>query len=342
MEEKALFRFSPIFHTTDRRGCVIIRHMGRPRSLFASILLVLLCSASAFPQSRTVAITVDDLPFAGLTAGLPSGHTAETAATMVNRKLWAAFKTHNVPVTGFVIETVVESLGSTGTELLKQWTTQGFDLGNHTYSHRDGNELREEQIEEDIVRGEKTFVPLMKAAGRNPEYFRFPMNHTGDTKEKHDAIAAFLSQRGFKLATCTIDNEDYVFNNAYVRMLAHGDKEAARKTQAEYLAYTSSEIDYYAGLHKQVLGYEPPHVMLLHANWLNADVIDQVLALFEKKGYRFVSLRTAQSDPAYQTPETFVTKFGLMWGYRWAAERGVKVNGSLETEPSKWIVEYDK
>jgi hypothetical protein len=31
-----------------------------------------------------------------------------------------------------------------------------------------------------------------------------------------------------------------------------------------------------------------------------------------------------------------------MWGYRWAAERGVKVNGRLEPEPPEWIVNYGK
>jgi hypothetical protein len=31
-----------------------------------------------------------------------------------------------------------------------------------------------------------------------------------------------------------------------------------------------------------------------------------------------------------------------MWGYRWAKERNVRVNGSLETDPPKWISEYGK
>jgi len=42
------------------------------------------------------------------------------------------------------------------------------------------------------------------------------MNHTGDTQDKHDQIAAFLSQRGYRLATCTVDNSDYLFNDAYL------------------------------------------------------------------------------------------------------------------------------
>ena len=168
------------------------------------------------------------------------------------------------------------------------------------------------------------------------------MNHTGDTKEKHDLIAGFLSQRGYQLATCTIDNSDYLFNDAYVLMLAKGDAEAVKKLRAEYVSYTSQEIDYYATLNKKVFGYEPPQVMVLHDNQLNADAIDQVLRLFEAKKYRFASLAAAQADAAYQTPETDITKFGPMWGYRWARERNVQVNGSLEPDPPKWILQYGK
>ena len=149
-----------------------------------------------------------------------------------------------------------------------------------------------------------------------------------------------MKSRGYTVAVCTIDNEDYVFNAAYLKMLARNDTASASQLRADYLAYTSTEIDYYAGLHKQVFGREIPHVMLLHVNRLNADVIDDVLKLFEEKHYSFVTLDQAMADPAYGTPDTLVIPFGWMWGYRWAKELGVKVNGTLETEPPAWITQY--
>jgi hypothetical protein len=116
-----------------------------------------------------------------------------------------------------------------------------------------------------------------------------------------------------RLAPCTIDNSDYLFNQAYVRMLSEHDSAAVR-LRAEYLSYTSAEIDYYAALGRQVFGYEPPEIMLLHDNRLNADMINELLALFEQKHYTFVSLNGALSDPAYRTPDTYVTSYGPMWG----------------------------
>ena len=78
--------------------------------------------------------------------------------------------------------------------------------------------------------------------------------------------------------------------------------------------------------------------MLLHDNQLNGDVIDSLLELFEKKGYKFVSLATAESDPAYAISDTYITQYGWMWGYRWAKELKVQVNGRLEPEPPEWVL----
>ncbi|HWO28807.1 MAG TPA: hypothetical protein VNO32_08405 [Candidatus Acidoferrum sp.] len=47
----------------------------------------------------------------------------------------------------------------------------------------------------------------------------------------------------------------------------------------------------------------------------------------------------AQSDAAYSIPDTYITEFGPMWGYRWAREQKVQVEGRLEAEPPKWVLD---
>ena len=287
-----------------------------------------------------MAITFDDLPIAA--TDIPTGTIDPGEARTINRLILESLRRHKVPATGFVIEKRVEDVGEIpGREILQQWLESGNDLANHSYSHADFNQLSIEQMEREIVSGEKSISEILRKTGRSPRYFRFPMNHTGDTVAKHDAVAAFLAQRGYKLAVCTIDNEDYVFARAYHLALLRKDNASAERLRSEYLSYTATEIDYYSGLNKQVFGYEPPHVMLLHLNRLNADTIDDVLNLFEQRHYTFVGLDKAEADQAFATPDTFVTQDGWMWGYWWARERHVKVNGNLETEPAAWVHEYE-
>lgn len=292
--------------------------------MIRALAVFAMCVTPAIAQQRTVAITLDDLPFVGPPAEAVAG----------NRALIDALRKHHAPATVFVIRGSVERLGAAGSQVVADWRAAGFDLGNHSYSHVNMNDLTVKEIEREIVRGEK-------GLGK-PRFFRFPMNHTGDTKEKHDAVAAFLAARGYQLATCTIENVDYLFSRAYVDLKSKGDAGGLDRLRREYLDYTGSEIDYYADLGKRVLGYEPPEVMLLHANPLNAEFIEPILAMFENRGYRFVSLAEAQSDPAYRIPETYITGFGPMWGYRWARERGIHVDGSLEKDPPQWIMDYGK
>jgi peptidoglycan/xylan/chitin deacetylase (PgdA/CDA1 family) len=314
------------------------------RVLFVTSFWTFSLAAGAWAQNKTVAITIDDLPYQWYD---PAVHKLTPddvkEAEQVNRKILAALARHGAPATGFVNQLKVEQLGTEeAIAILKRWTSGSFTLGNHLYAHKDADDLSVQQIEDEVVRGEATIAPLMKASGKNLEFLRFPYNHTGDTKEKHDAVAAFIAKRGYRLAPCTIDNTDWEFAWAYNKMLARHDEVGTVKLKAEYLAYTSSEIDYYAALNKQVLGYEPPEIMLLHDNQLNAAMLDDLLALFEKKGYRFVTLAEGESDPIYKQPDSYITSNGPMWGYRWAKDRGVKVNGKLEPEPPAWVTNYGK
>ena len=309
-------------------------------ALAAVVFLFLACAVEA--QVHTVAMTVDDLPFAS-TVPLPHSGAEARRAEHVNRAILDAFSRNHIPATGFVIEQRVDEIGvPVSRKILERWTRPGFDLGNHLYSHPDVNTLSVDQIEREITDGESTFGPLLKEKGRTPQFLRFPYNHMGDTKEKHDAIAAFMAEHGYRLAPCTIDNTDYEFNVTYTLALERNDEATAAKVRAAYIAYTAAEIDWYTALDKQVFGYEPPHVMLLHDSPLNADTIGEVLALFEERGYRFVSLDEALKDPAYSVPETFITKFGPMWGYRWAREKQIKVDGRNEPDPPEWISQYVK
>jgi hypothetical protein len=131
-----------------------------------------------------------------------------------------------------------------------------------------------------------------------------------------------------------------MFNQAYGIMLAHHDRDSAARLRADYLAFTAAQVDYFGKLNRQVWGYEPPQIMLIHDNQLNADVLADLLKIFAERQYRFIPLAEAEADPAYRGSDTFVTKFGPMWGYRWSRERGVKVDGRLEPEPPQWISDY--
>jgi len=307
---------------------------------FSGALWLLISAAPTVAQSeRTVALTFDDLPYAGEVASGSGMSSAEVVA--LNAKLLDVLREHNAPAVGFVVEKTLETLSAGDRDaVLDGWTRGKFELGNHTWSHADSNRLSLEEVEAEIVRGEASIRPAMVRAGKSLLYLRMPMNHTGDIAEKREGIAAVAERHGYALAASTIDTSDYVFEAAYQRALGQADTACAARIADAYVAFSAVEIDYYAGLNARVLGRSPAEVALLHLNRINVDTLERLMGLYAARGYRFVSLSEAQSDPAYSRPATYATRFGPMWGYRWARELGVRVNGAEEAEPPAWIVNY--
>jgi peptidoglycan-N-acetylglucosamine deacetylase len=302
----------------------------------------LLCflTLAAGAQSRTVAITVDDLICANCAPINPDGTPTQDMMEATNQRLIAGLTQAHIPVTGFVIVQTVEHADVVGRRSLQLWLNAGFDLGSHSYSHPNFAHITTEQMESDIARADASLRPLLAANHRNLQFFRFPYNGTGNTQLKHDALAAYLKEHGYQIASCTIDTSDYVFAQAYARAIGSKDSLSADRIRREYLSYSATEIDFYAALNRLVLGYEPPQVMLIHDSLLNADSINEVLALFRSRGYSFVSLSDAQRDPAYSIPDTYITQYGPMWGYRWARERNAGRLGLNESDPPDWITNY--
>ena len=288
-----------------------------------------------------MALTFDDLPFASV------GQQYFSAAVRKTLELLSVLREHHAPAIGFVNEGQLEPAGERSASreaLLRQWIDAGMTLGNHTYSHPDFNALTVDAFKQEIIRGEPTLKRLMglrtsRTKLDGPLFFRHPMTHTGDTKEKKEAIDAFLGARGYRVAPHTIENNDFIFNTVYVRAQATADRVLADRLRDAYINLTMAATTFAENASQTLFARSIPQTLLLHANTLNAEVLDAMLASFEARGYRFITLEEAMADPAYATPDTMVTAYGPTWLWRWAATLKVRLNGNDDPEMPAWVME---
>ncbi len=305
------------------------------RYLLTSLAVVgcTLVAQSQERASRTMALTFDDLPF------VSGGQPYFPAATRATTGILKVLRQHRAPAIGFVNEgqlySGVERL-KVREPLLQQWIDAGMTLGNHTYGHPDFNTQTVDAFKDEIVRGEPTITRLM--AEKSPLFFRHPMTHTGDTKEKKDAIDAFLASRGYRIAPHTIENSDYIFNVGYVRAQAEKDAALADRLRDAYIEMTMTATAFAEKTGPALFMREIPQVLLLHANAITAESLDAMLSMFEKRGYRFVTLEAAMADPAYATPDTMVSAFGPTWFWRWARTLGVRLSGAGDPDVPDWVM----
>jgi peptidoglycan/xylan/chitin deacetylase (PgdA/CDA1 family) len=303
--------------------------------LVAILFMSVSVSAQADKPARRVAVTFDDLPYVAVAQNdLPSAQRA-------TKGILRALQTHRVPAVAFVNEGKLLVTGEVDARiaLLQQWVDAGMILGNHTHSHPDFNKLTSQQFQDEIIKGEIITRRLMQPRQPYQLYFRHPYTHTGDTQAKKEAVENFLAERGYKVTPHTIDSMDFVFNDCYVRALRKKDAATAKRLREAYLDFTIAATEFAERVSPRIFGREVTQTLLLHANDINADCLDELLRRFAARGYRFVTLDEAMSDPAYQTKDTHVGTHGPTWLWRWMRSKGMEVSFKDDPEPPKWVMD---
>ena len=287
---------------------------------------------------RRIAITFDDVPGVMLRNEPPSDLAAKHA------RLIGSLKQAGVPAIGFVNEGLLyahDTLRPERVQMLDDWLDAGFELGNHTRWHSDLNAVGARHFELDILDGERLLRPMLAERGQKPQWFRYPLLRTGTTIEEKAEVEAFLVEHGYRIAPVTINSSEWVFALAYRRALAaHASEETLRRLRTDYLAYMQAKLAYYERRSVDLLGYEVPQVMLLHANELNADTCTALIAAIRTRGYRFVTLGEATSDAAYRRADTYAGALGTSWIHRWARTEGRPDTFFFgEPETPEWVID---
>jgi peptidoglycan/xylan/chitin deacetylase (PgdA/CDA1 family) len=306
--------------------------------MVAASLVVLGADGKMQPERR-MAVTFDDLP--GPPASLVSNDVGALRDT--TRRLLASIKKHEIPAVGFVNEGKLFVEGETSTEvavrtaILSLWLDAGLELGNHTYSHKSLNSTPLETFERDVVDGETVTRGLLAGHGAKLRYFRHPFLQVGLDLDKRRAFEAFLLERGYTVAPVTIDNDEYMYAAVFADARRRGDRKTAAKVGEDYLRYMDTVVTFDEEVAQRLTGRAIPHVLLLHANALNADYFGKLARSLVGRGYRFITLEEALRDEAYSLPDTYVGRWGISWLHHWEVTAGRPRSPS--PDPPAWLLD---
>ncbi len=294
--------------------------------LVCFVLAPLLDSVRAQPSTanpkpqRVVAITIDDLPVASSRRDLKTWND-------ITDKLLRHIRADRVPAIGFVNENKLlddNQRNEARVAVLRKWVEAGLELGNHTYSHPSLNRTPLAEFQETVMRGEEVTKALLATKGKSLHYFRHPFLHTGRELAIKHQFEAFLKGRGYTIAPVTIDNSDWIFARAYDKAIVSNDQAMLKQIGAAYVPYMEAVTEYYEKQSVALFGYEMKQILLIHANSINADYLDDLFRMYKKRGYQFITLEEALTDKAHQSPDTFTGAAGISWLHRWAITRGVE------------------
>lgn len=267
------------------------------------------------PSAPAIAITFDDLPLNGPPLDLQRLQAMTT-------KLLAVVARHRLPVVGFVNESQLYVRGETDAriDLLRQWLDAGAELGNHTFSHPSFKGLPLAAYQDDVVRGDTVTRMLTKESGKPVRYFRHPFLQMGDTREVEESFERFLADRGYRIAPVTADTVDWLVLNAYNRARLVPDEKA--RVLSAYLKLADERLASSEKMAAELFGRPIRHILLLHANELNADAFEGMIERMTRRGYRFITLEEALADEAYRYPTAYSAT--SQWLSLWAASKGLR------------------
>jgi|SRR5579872_260855 len=279
--------------------------------LFANVLLVCVNVCTA----QRVAITFDDLPLNGdLQPGVTRVQIARDTLAVLKAR-------HLPPAYGFVVAKELEG-DADAAESLKLWAA-AEPFGSHTYGHMDLNANPAEAFEREIDENEPT-LELLARKDSNWHWLRYPYLREGETVEKRRAVRAYLQAHGYRVAQVTLDWEDYLWNSAYARCAAKNDAKSITWLKSSYLEIEGSYLDLGRDLAKLVYGHDINHVLLLHLGAFSSTILPDALDLMEKKGFKFVTLEEAESDPVYMGDPDVGSKYGGTLLELWMEAKEIK------------------
>ena len=127
-------------------------------------------------------------------------------------------------------------------------------------------------------------------------------------------MRADLRQRGLSNAHVTIDASDwYVDQRMRERMAREPGVDVA--PYGEFLArHLLDRASFYDGLAREVLGYSPPHTLLIHHTLAIALFLPRVLEVFRTAGWTAIDADEAFAHPLYQSqPDIAPAGNSLIW-----------------------------
>jgi peptidoglycan/xylan/chitin deacetylase (PgdA/CDA1 family) len=306
--------------------------MTRRHVLAASVFAKMNLTAQSTSQRR-VAITIDDGPVVGEMRDL--GNFQRISSGLIT-----SLQAEKAPATIFINERQLNVPGQRDARasVLERWLDAGFELGNHTYSHPSLNRVPLWQFLDDIVRGDVIMRPLVEQRGRKLVWFRYPFLHSGMDPDSHQRVMEFLEQRNYRVAPVTVDYADYSFAGIFTRMLRTGDQATAEKIRLAYRDQVDVGFEHAERVSRDLFGYEPPQILLIHCNELNSLTLRESIDRMRKRGYSFITLDEAMIDKIYRRPDTFAGSGGS-WLSRSAIHMGRPLPPNSGPQLPRWIAD---
>ncbi len=250
------------------------------------ILLLIICNFQAFTQPK-ISFSFDD----GSVSDRP-GYALEEWNQMLLDKLDQA----DVKAIFFVAGH--NKTSEKGGRLLKSWDARGHKIANHTLTHPffNSDKVSLEDLQRELLSNDS----IIQQYENYTRLFRFPYLKEGNTPEKVIGFRQFLDAHGYSNGYVTIDASDWYIDSRLVKRLKEQPEGDIDDFKQFYLEHLWDRANYYEKLSYDLTGRHIHHTLLLHHNLAAALFIDDLIKMFQQRGWEITTPEKAYEDPIFK------------------------------------------
>lgn len=225
---------------------------------------------------------------------------------------------------------------SAGKVLLKSWDNSGHFIANHTFSHPNFNNPRigAHYFENQLLKTDS----IIRDLEHYTKFFRFPYLKEGGDTVKVQQIRQILRKHGYRNGYVTIDASDWYVNSRLLKALKADSTTNLENFKTFYLQHLYERASFYEDLSFKLHGRHIPHTLLLHHNLAAALFLDDLVDMFQEKGWEIISAHKAYEDPIYSNIPEYAGE-SLIWAL---AKDSGKFEGQLRYPAEDMIYEKPK
>ena len=223
-------------------------------------------------------------------------------------RLVNALKSNSIPPT--VDFLAGESLDRTFQE---EWLRSGNLIGTLSYRGLSPKKGTAQDFIDTLAKNEEQLAPLWSKFPRKKKYFRYPSLKLGMDAQRPKEIRAFLKQNDFIEVPATIDARGDYFSQPYCAALSRGDKVCANLISATFKSVLLERTQKARAAARTIVGRDVKQILMLQANQLTSDLLDDLLRWYMSMGVRFISIDDALTDPFYAVEDVTNTASQIIW-----------------------------
>lgn len=185
-----------------------------------------------------------------------------------------------------------------GRHILRSWNDAGHLIANHTTHHPNYSspECTYERFADELRSNDS----LIQQYSNYAKWFRFPYLKEGDTPEKVDLFRSFLKDMGYRNGYVTIDASDWYIDSRLVKRLRENPQADLSAFRDFYLDHIWERAQFYEKLSFELTQRHIGHTLLLHHNLAAALFLDDLVRMFQDRGWQIISTEEAYADPIFE------------------------------------------